>query len=40
MPLHDEVGINCKKGITTEKQGASVKYTNKWCMFDACVCVI
>ena len=27
MPLHDEVGINCKKGATTENQGADIKYT-------------
>ena len=26
MPLHDAVGINCKKGATTENQGACVKY--------------
>ena len=26
MPLHDEVGINCKKGATTEYQDADVKY--------------
>ena len=26
MPLHDVVGINCKKGVTTENQGAGVKY--------------
>ena len=26
MPLHDEVGINCKKGPTTENQGAHVKF--------------
>ena len=26
MPLHDAVGINCKKGSTTEYQGAEVKY--------------
>ena len=26
MPLHDAVGINCKKGTTTENQGADVKY--------------
>ena len=25
-PLHDAVGINCKKGATTEFQGADVKY--------------
>ena len=26
MPLHDAVGVNCKKGGTTEYQGADVKY--------------
>ena len=26
MPLHDAVGINCKRGATTEKQGSGVKY--------------
>ena len=26
MPLHDAVGINFKKGATTEFQGADVKY--------------
>ena len=26
MPLHDVVGVNCKKGATTENQGADVKY--------------
>ena len=26
MPLHDAVGINCKKGTTTENQAAVVKY--------------
>ena len=26
MQLHDAVGINCKKGVTTEYQGADVKY--------------
>ena len=26
LPLHDEVGINCKKGATTEYQGTDVKY--------------
>ena len=26
MQLHDAVGINCKKGATTENQGAEVKY--------------
>ena len=26
MSLHDAVGVNCKKGLTTENQGAGVKY--------------
>ena len=26
MPLYDAVGINCKKGATTENQGSGVKY--------------
>ena len=26
MPLDDAVGINCKKGTTTENQGSVVKY--------------
>ena len=26
MSLHDAVGINCKKGATTENQGSAVKY--------------
>ena len=26
MPLHHVVGINCKKGATTENQGSGVKY--------------
>ena len=26
MPLHDAVGINCKKGATTENQDSVVKY--------------
>ena len=26
MPLHDAVGINCKKGATTEHQDSAVKY--------------
>ena len=26
MPLYDAVGINCKKGATTEHQGSGVKY--------------
>ena len=26
MPLHDAVGINCKKGETTENKGSGVKH--------------
>ena len=26
MPLHEAIGINCKKGPTIENQGAGVKY--------------
>ena len=26
MPLHDAVGINCKKGTNTKNPGADVKY--------------
>ena len=26
MQLHDVVGINCKKGATTENQGSAVNY--------------
>ena len=26
MPLHGVVGLNCKKGATTENQGSAVKY--------------
>ena len=26
MPIHDAVGIICKKGATTENQGSGVKY--------------
>ena len=26
MPLHDAVGVNCKKGATTENQSPGVKY--------------
>ena len=40
MPLHDAVGINCKKGATTENQGSGVKYMGKGVHLDDCVCVI
>ena len=39
MPLHDAVGINCKNGVTTEYQGADVKYSAKGCMLMI-VCVL
>ena len=26
MPSHEAVGINCKKGVTSEYQGADVEY--------------
>ena len=26
MPLHDAVGINCKKGANTDNQDSAVKY--------------
>ena len=40
MPLHDAVGINCKKGKTTENQDSAVKYCiwAKGCMLMT-VCV-
>ena len=39
MPLHDAaVGINCKKGATTENQGSGVKYMGKGCILMT-VCV-
>ena len=39
--LHDEVGINCEKGTTTENQRARVKYIGyiKRYMLDDCACV-
>ena len=39
MPLHDEVGINCKKGATTENQVSGVKYMGKGVYLDDCVFV-
>ena len=41
MPLHDAVGINCKKGATTENQVSGVKYVwAKGCiLMIVCVCV-
>ena len=40
MPLHDAVGINCKKGATTENQGSGVKYMGSGVYLDDCVCVL
>ena len=39
MPVHDAVGINCKKGATTENQGSAVKYMGQGVYRDDCVCV-
>ena len=40
MPLHDAVGINCKKGATIENQGPFVKYMGLGVYLDDCVCVL
>ena len=40
VPLHDAVGINCKKGANTENQGAVSSIWAKGCMLDDCVCII
>ena len=40
MTLHDAVGINSKKGATTENQGADVKYMGYAVYVDDCVCVM
>ena len=37
LPLHDVVGINCKKGATTENQGSPVKSTGQVVYRDGCV---
>ena len=40
MPSHGAVGINCRKGATTENQGSGVKYMGKRCiLMIVCVCV-
>ena len=39
MPLHDAVGVNCKKGATTENQGSGVKYMGLGCILTLTVCV-
>ena len=40
IPLHDLVGINCKKGETTKNQGSAVKYMGYGVYLDDCVCVL
>ena len=40
MPLHDAVGINCKKGATTENKGAGVRCMGSGVYVDDCVCVL
>ena len=40
MLLHDAVGINCKKGATTENQGSGVKYLGQGVNLDDCMCVL
>ena len=40
MPLHDVVGINCKKGATTENQGSAVKCMGYGVYLDDCVCLL
>ena len=40
MPLHDVVGINCKKGATTKNQSSAVKYMGNGVYLDDCVCVL
>ena len=40
MPLHDVVGINCKKDATTENQDSAVKYMGQGVYLDDCVCVL
>ena len=37
MPLHDAVGMNCKKGSTTEYHCADVKYMGLGVYVDDCV---
>ena len=40
MPLHEVVGINCKKGATTENQDSADKYMGYGMYLDDCVCVL
>ena len=40
MPLHDAVGINYKRGATTENQDSAVKYMGYGVYLDDCGCVL
>ena len=40
MPLHDAVGIKCKKSATTDNQGAGVKCMGLGMYMLMIVCVI
>ena len=41
IPLHDAVGMNCKKGPTSENQGQVPSIWAKGCILvTVCVCVI
>ena len=40
MPLHDAVGINRKKGATTENQGSGAKDMGSGVYLNDCVCVL
>ena len=40
MPLHDAVGINCKKGATTENRDSAVECMGWGVYLDDCVCVL
>ena len=40
LKLNDAVGINCKRGATTENQGSGVEYMAKGVYLDDCVCVL
>ena len=39
MPLQDAVGINCKKGASTENLFSGVKYMGYGVYLGDCVCV-
>ena len=34
MPLHDAVGVNCKKGTTTDMKAQTPSIRDKGCMLD------